>query len=82
LTSSYQRPRPASEPEIAADAGRRHDSAVAALEAEAAKRFWTLVPEDHTASRFSVFDEAGRILCGPAHLPQLRGFFAAQPPQA
>lgn len=79
---TYQRPRPLSHPEEMAERNRRWEEQIRELSALAAKRFWRLVPEDETRSRFIVEDQLGRPLYGPAHLPFLRGFFAGIPPQA
>lgn len=79
---TYQRPRPLSHPEEMAENSRRHEEQIRELSALAAKRFWRVVPEDQTRSRFIVEDQLGRPLYGPAHLPSLRGFFAGIPPQA
>ena len=76
------RPAPASHAEQMADAARRYEEQVRELSALAAKRFWRVVPEDQTRSRFIVEDQLGRPLYGPAHLPSLRGFFAGLPEQA
>ena len=60
----------------------RHEAEVAALEREAAKRFWRLVPEDPTRGRFYVEDAVGRRMCGAEYPAQIRGFFAGLPSQA
>jgi len=75
-------PAPASHAEQMADRARRHEESVRELSALAAKRFWRVVPEDQTRSRFIVEDQLGRPLYGPAHLPSLRGYFAGLPEQA
>jgi hypothetical protein len=63
-------------------AARRHAEQMAELEELAARRFWRLVPEDHTLGRFNIVDQLGRPLYGPAHFTSLRGYFAGLPPQA
>ena len=63
-------------------AARRHAEQMAELEELAARRFWRLVPEDHTMGRFNIVDSVGRPIYGPAHFPSLRGFFAGLSPQA
>jgi hypothetical protein len=63
-------------------AARRHAEQMAELEELAARRFWRLVPEDHTLGRFNIVDSVGRPIYGPAHFPSLRGFFAGLSPQA
>jgi len=60
----------------------RHEAEIAALEREAAKRFWRLVPEDQTRSRYFVEDAVGRAIYGAEFPAQIRGFFAGLPPQA
>jgi hypothetical protein len=69
-------------PKILAFAARRHAEQLKELEELAAKRFWRLVPEDHTLGRFKVEDQLGRSVYDYAHFPSLRGFFAGLPPQA
>ena len=79
---TYQRPRPLSHPEEVSERARRWEEQIRQLSALAAKRFWRVVPEDETRSRFIVEDQLGRPLYGPAHLTSLRGFFAGISPQA
>lgn len=79
---TYQRPRPESHPEMLDERTRLYEEQIRELSALAAKRFWRIVPENETRSRFIVEDQLGRPLYGPAHLPSLRGFFAGIPPQA
>ncbi|NDE18059.1 hypothetical protein EBZ80_24380 [bacterium] len=82
ITETYLRPRPATHEEQMSEAGRRYEEQIRELSALAAKRFWRLVPENETRSRFTVEDQLGRPLYGPAHLYSLRGFFAGLPVQA
>jgi hypothetical protein len=60
----------------------RHEAEVAALEREAAKRFWRIVPEDPTRGRFYVEDAVGRRMCDAKFPAEIRGFFAGLTPQA
>ena len=69
-------------PKILSLAARRHAEQLKELEELAARRFWRLVPEDHTLGRFSIVDQLGRSVFDYAHFPSLRGFFAGLPPQA
>ena len=69
-------------PRILSFAARRHAEQLKQLEELAARRFWRLVPEDHTLCRFKVEDQLGRSVFDYAHFPSLRGFFAGLPPQA
>ena len=69
-------------PRILSFAARRHAEQLKQLEELAARRFWRLVPEDHTLGRFKVEDQLGRSVFDFAHFPSLRGFFAGLPPQA
>lgn len=69
-------------PKILSFAARRHAEQLKELEELAARRFWRLVPEDHTLGRFKVEDQLGRSVYEYAHFPSLRGFFAGLPPQA
>jgi hypothetical protein len=75
-------PAPASHTEQMSERARRHEESIRELSALAAKRFWRVVPEDPTRSRFIVEDQLGRPLYGPGHLHKLRGFFAGLPEQA
>lgn len=59
-----------------------HEAEVAALEREAEKRFWRLVPEDMTRSRFYVEDAVGRRIYGAEFPASIRGFFKGLPAQA
>jgi len=60
----------------------QHEAEVAALEREAAKRFWRLVPEDPARGRYCVEDALGRRIYGADFPAQVRGFFAGLSPQA
>lgn len=60
----------------------RYEAQIAELEELARKRFWTLEPEDHLRARFSVKDQLGRTLYGPAFPASLRGFFQGLSSQA
>lgn len=51
------------------------------LQAQASKRFWSLVPVGN-GNQFEVHDQLGRVLYGPNSFMGLRGFFKNLPLQA
>lgn len=80
-SETYTRPRPLNHAELLSFEGMRHEAAVDALAKEAGKRFWRL-EWDENLRWYRIVDAVGRELCPPRPLPELRGFFQNQPPQA
>jgi len=62
-------------------AAAEHERQLNELREQAGRRFWE-VYYDENLHWYGVRDQLGRILQAPRPLPELRGFFAGQLPQA
>ena len=78
---THVRPAPASHGEQMSFAAAEHERQLNELREQAGRRFWE-VYYDESLHWYGVRDQLGRILQAPRPLPELRGFFANQPPQA